>query len=91
MMSTPKPLHDTSADRSTKGNTLEPPRQLIFYEARILLLVDRYSTVRDLHDAGVAKAQTGWLDDRFQEVLAVKAATTNRELTDFSIINFASH
>ena len=27
----------------------------------------------------------------FQEVLAVKAATTNRELTDFSIINFASH
>jgi hypothetical protein len=27
----------------------------------------------------------------FEEVLAVKAATTNRELTDFSIINFAKH
>jgi hypothetical protein len=66
--------------------------------------------VRAQHKAGVVKAQTGWLDDRFvplgyevggawgpsavnafQEVLAVKAATTNRELTDFSIINFASH
>ena len=27
----------------------------------------------------------------FEEVLAVKAATTNRELTDFSIIKFAQH
>jgi hypothetical protein len=27
----------------------------------------------------------------FEEVLAVKAATTNRELTDFSIIKFAKH
>jgi hypothetical protein len=27
----------------------------------------------------------------FEEMLAVKAATTNRELTDFSIIKFAKH
>ena len=66
--------------------------------------------VKDLQESGVARAQTGWLDDRFvplgyevggawgpsaanafEEVLAVKAATTNRELTDFSIIKFAKH